>query len=65
MSVVLNLAFIPVFGIYGAALAGSIASGTLLLSLVFLASRRIRGDREPVPPVASAGFPTDPDMLYP
>jgi O-antigen/teichoic acid export membrane protein len=65
MSVVLNLAFIPVLGIYGAALAGSIASGTLLLSLVFLASRRIRGDREPVPPVASAGFPTDPDMLYP
>jgi O-antigen/teichoic acid export membrane protein len=62
ISTLLNLALIPIFGIYGAALTGGVASGALLLSLAFLASRRIRGNhREPAPVV----LPTDPDMLYP
>jgi O-antigen/teichoic acid export membrane protein len=65
MSTLLNLGLIPILGVYGAALAGGIASAGLLLSLAFLASRKMRGNsKEPQPP-ASVGLPTDPDMLYP
>jgi len=65
ISTLLNVALIPTVGIYGAAITGGIASGALLFSLAFLASRRMRGDdREPARP-KSVGLPTDPDMLYP
>lgn len=65
ISTLLNLGLIPLLGTYGAALAGGISSGALLLSLAFLASRRIRDShREPAPP-PSVGLPTDPDALYP
>lgn len=42
MSVVLNLIFIPMMGIYGAALSSFVASSLLLLGLALFAVRRIR-----------------------
>ncbi|MCA6117800.1 polysaccharide biosynthesis C-terminal domain-containing protein [Bradyrhizobium sp. WSM 1738] len=65
MSALLNVLLVPVYGIYGAAVAGGIASAALLLSLAALAIRRIRQtSKEPAEP-DSVGLPTDPDMLYP
>lgn len=65
VATLLNVVLVPVFGIYGAAFAGGIASAALLFSLVAFAVHRMResfrepGATEPV------GLPTDPDMLYP
>jgi O-antigen/teichoic acid export membrane protein len=65
ISTLLNIALIPIVGIYGAALTGGITSGVLLFSLAFRASRRIRGGHREPAPSTSVGLPTDPDMLYP
>lgn len=62
ISTLLNVLLIPIFGIYGAALTGGVASAVLLFSLAFLAMREDR--REPGA-TATVGLPTDPDMLYP
>jgi O-antigen/teichoic acid export membrane protein len=64
-AIVLNLALVPVIGIYGAALSGSIASGVLLVALSVLTLRRIR--RAALEPGAAAAvdLPTDADLLYP
>lgn len=65
VSTLLNVLLIPVFGIYGAAFTGGIASGVLCFSLAFFALRKMREDsREPAATV-SVGLPTDPDVLYP
>lgn len=65
VSTVLNFILVPVFGIYGAALTGGVASAVLFFSLAFLAVRGMRENtREPCA-APSVGLPTDPDMLYP
>lgn len=65
VSTLLNVLLIPVYGIYGAAVAGGIASAVLLLSLSVLAVPKVRETRkQPVEP-DTVGAPTDPDMLYP
>jgi O-antigen/teichoic acid export membrane protein len=65
VAILLNLVLVPLVGIYGAALSGSIASGALLAALWVLALRRIRqAGREPGATDA-AGLPTDADLLYP
>jgi O-antigen/teichoic acid export membrane protein len=65
VSAVLNVVLVPAIGIYGAALAGGVASGVLLLSLVGFASRSIREKRKVSRVPGSVGLPSDPDMLYP
>jgi O-antigen/teichoic acid export membrane protein len=65
ISVALNLIFIPVMGIYGAALSSCAASALLLLGLTLLTTRRIRNYRMEPSAAALAGLPTDTDMLYP
>ncbi|WP_024343051.1 polysaccharide biosynthesis C-terminal domain-containing protein [Bradyrhizobium japonicum] len=65
VSTALNVALIPVLGIYGAALAGGIASAALFVSLTGFATHRMRESfREPAA-TETVGLPTDPDMLYP
>ena len=65
VSTVLNFMLVPVFGIYGAAFTGGVASAVLFFSLAFLAVRGMRENaREPCA-APSVGLPTDPDMLYP
>jgi O-antigen/teichoic acid export membrane protein len=64
VSTLLNLLLVPMLGIYGAALAGAVASAALLLSLAISALRGIRDGGEPGVTEA-VGLPTDPDMLYP
>jgi O-antigen/teichoic acid export membrane protein len=65
MAILLNVILVPSIGIQGAALAGSIASGVLLLALSVLALRRMRrAGREPGATEA-VGLPTDTDLLYP
>ncbi|MCK1382421.1 polysaccharide biosynthesis C-terminal domain-containing protein, partial [Bradyrhizobium sp. 24] len=65
VSTVLNVTMIPVLGIYGAALAGGIASAALFVSLTGFAVHRMRESfREPAA-TETVGLPTDPDMLYP
>jgi O-antigen/teichoic acid export membrane protein len=65
VSILLNLALIPVLGIYGAALSGCIASAVLLITLTFFAARRMREDRMEPGAATSVGLPTDTDLLYP
>jgi len=65
ISTLLNILLVPIFGIYGAALAGGVASAVLLFSLAFLAVRKVHEDRREPGATASVGLPTDPDMLYP
>jgi O-antigen/teichoic acid export membrane protein len=65
VSTLLNVLLIPVFGIYGAALTGGIASAVLFLSLAFLAVGKLREDCREPGARATVGLPTDPDALYP
>ncbi len=65
ISTLLNVLLIPVFGLYGAALTGGIASAVLFFSLACLAVGKIRDDRREPGASTSVGLPTDPDMLYP
>lgn len=65
LSILLNLALIPVFGLYGAALSSGLTSGTLLLTLTYFAARKMRDPRHEPGAAASAGLPMDTDMLYP
>ncbi|MBR1249474.1 hypothetical protein JQ609_21405 [Bradyrhizobium sp. AUGA SZCCT0169] len=65
ISTLLNVLLVPIFGIYGAALTGGIASAALLASLAILAQQKIRNYRTEAPALALTGLPTDSDMLYP
>lgn len=65
VAIVLNLILVPVMGLYGAALSGCIASGTLLLTLSLLAVRRMRQAVPEPDALVTVGLPTDADMLYP
>lgn len=65
VATLLNVALIPVLGIYGAALAGGIASAGLFLSLVGFTIHRMRESFRKPGATESVGLPTDPDMLYP
>ena len=65
VSTVLNVALIPVLGIYGAALASGIASAALFFSLISFAIHRMRESFREAGATESVGLPTDPDMLYP
>jgi O-antigen/teichoic acid export membrane protein len=65
MSTLLNFLLIPVYGIYGAAVAGGVASAVLFLSLVILAIHRMRETRKEPAELDTVGLPTDQDMLYP
>ncbi len=65
VAILLNLLLVPAFGIHGAALSGTIASGALLAALSALALRRMRqAGREPGVTEA-VGLPTDADLLCP
>lgn len=65
VSTLLNVLLIPLFGLYGAALTGGIASAALLLSLAFFTMLKMRDDRREAGAPTTVGLPTDPDMLYP
>lgn len=65
VSTALNVALIPVLGIYGAALAGGVASATLFISLLGFAIHRMRESLKEPGATETVGLPTDPDMLYP
>jgi O-antigen/teichoic acid export membrane protein len=65
VSTLLNVLLIPVFGLYGAALTGGIASAALLFSLALFTMVKMRDDRREPGAPTSVGVPTDPDMLYP
>ncbi|MEH2499524.1 O-antigen/teichoic acid export membrane protein [Bradyrhizobium sp. AZCC 1678] len=65
VSTLLNVLLVPVYGIYGAAVAGAIASAALFLSLGILAIHRMRETRKEPAELDTVGLPTDPDMLYP
>ena len=65
ISTLLNVLLVPIFGIFGAALTGGVASAVLFVSLAFLAVREVREDRREPGATATVGLPTDPDMLYP
>ncbi len=65
LSILLNIALIPVFGLYGAALSSGLTSGTLLLALTYFTVRKMRDPRQEPGAAASAGLPMDTDMLYP
>lgn len=65
VSILLNIALIPVLGIYGAALSSCVTSGVLLLALTFFTVRRMRDDSSEPGATTSVGLPTDTDMLYP
>ncbi len=65
VSTLLNVALIPVLGIYGAAVAGGVASAALFLSLAGFAIHRMRQSFREPGATESVGLPTDPDMLYP
>lgn len=65
VSAVLNIVLVPMVGIYGAALAGGMASAVLFLSLVAFAAQSIRQKRKVNRVPDSVGLPSDPDMLYP
>ncbi|WP_143198216.1 hypothetical protein [Bradyrhizobium sp. AS23.2] len=64
-STFLNVALVPVLGIYGAPLAGGIASAVLFLSLVGFAIHRMRQSSAEPAATESVDLSTDPDMLYP
>jgi O-antigen/teichoic acid export membrane protein len=65
ISTLLNFLLVPLLGIYGAALAGGVASAVLFFSLAFLAIRSMRESFGEPGATASVGPPTDPDLLYP
>ncbi|MBT1515999.1 polysaccharide biosynthesis C-terminal domain-containing protein [Bradyrhizobium sp. SRL28] len=65
VSTLLNLLLVPVYGIYGAALAGGIASAVMFLSLAGLTIHRMRETRKGTDEPETVGLPTDPDILYP
>ncbi|WP_044591791.1 lipopolysaccharide biosynthesis protein [Bradyrhizobium sp. LTSPM299] len=65
VSTVLNLLLVPRIGIYGAALAGGVASTVLFVSLMALAFRKVSGNGGERSAADAVGLPTDPDMLYP
>jgi O-antigen/teichoic acid export membrane protein len=65
VSILLNIALIPMLGIYGAALSNCVASGVLLFALTFFAVGRMQKDRTEPGATTSVGLPTDTDMLYP
>ncbi|VIO76719.1 hypothetical protein CI1B_66130 [Bradyrhizobium ivorense] len=65
VSTVLNLVLVPRLGILGAALASGVASAALFFSLAGFALRKLRENGREHGASASAGLPTDPDMLYP
>ena len=65
VSTLLNVLLVPVYGIYGAAMAGGVASAVLFLSLGILAIHRMRETRKEPTTLDTVGLPTDPDMLYP
>lgn len=65
VATLLNFLLVPPLGIYGAALAGGIASAVLFSSLAALAihGTRQRSGKSEAP--QAVGLPTDPDVLYP
>ncbi|TFV48016.1 lipopolysaccharide biosynthesis protein [Bradyrhizobium niftali] len=65
VSTVLNVVLVPALGIYGAAIAGGIASAVLFLSLAGFAVHRMRESLKESVATGSVGLPIDPDMLYP
>lgn len=65
VSTTLNVVLIPVLGIYGAALAGGVASAVLFLSLLSFAIHRMGESFRESGATESVGLPIDPDMLYP
>jgi O-antigen/teichoic acid export membrane protein len=65
VSILLNIALIPMLGIYGAALSNCVASGVLLFALTLFAVGRMQKDRTEPGATTSVGLPTDTDMLYP
>jgi O-antigen/teichoic acid export membrane protein len=65
VSTLFNIALIPVLGIYGAALSSGVASGVLLFALTFFTIHKVRATDRDLRATASAGLPTNPDMLYP
>jgi O-antigen/teichoic acid export membrane protein len=65
LSILLNIALIPVFGLYGAALSSGVTSAVLLSALTFFAARSMREDRVERGAMTPVGLPTDTDMLYP
>jgi len=65
VSILLNVIFIPMLGIYGAALSNCIASAVLLFALTVFAVRRMRDDWPEPDATRVIGIPTDTDVLYP
>ena len=65
VSILSNIALIPVLGLYGAALSSGVASGVLLVALTYFTLRGMREDRIEPGTTMSVGLPTDTDMLYP
>ena len=65
VSVLLNLALVPLLGLYGAALSNCVASGVLLIVLTFFTVGKMREARTEPGATTSVGLPTDADMLYP
>jgi O-antigen/teichoic acid export membrane protein len=64
-AILLNLVLVPAFGIHGAALSGTIASGALLAALSALALHRMRQAGKEPGATEAVGLPTDADLLYP
>jgi O-antigen/teichoic acid export membrane protein len=65
LSILLNLILVPLFGLYGATLAGGVASGILVLALTLFAMREMQ-NHGPEPGItAAAGLPTEADINYP
>ena len=62
VSTVLNLVLVPRLGIYGAALAGGVASAALFFSLAALAVRNVHGHVGKPAASDSVRLPIDPDM---
>jgi O-antigen/teichoic acid export membrane protein len=65
VSTLLNVLLIPLFGIFGAALASGIAGAALFVSLLSFALHRMRENLREPGAIESVGLPTDPEMLYP
>lgn len=64
VSMLLNFLLIPVYGMYGAAVAGGVAGAVLFLSLGILTIHRMHETRKEPAERDTVGLPTDPDMLY-
>jgi O-antigen/teichoic acid export membrane protein len=65
ISVLLNVALVPILGIYGAALSSCVASAALLFALTFLAVGKMQGSYVPAGASAQVNPATDIDLLYP